>query len=195
MKKLGEIGTFLKGKGIRKDDIVTEGYPCVRYAEIYTTHNDYIKSFKSFIASSVASKSVEIKHGDLLFTGSGETAEEIGKCVAFIHEKKAYAGGDVLILRPLNDIDSLFLGFLLNSPIIVRQKSGMGQGDIIAHISAKNLGEINVAFPPLPEQTAIATFLSDMDAEIEILEQKCHKYKQIKQGMMQQLLTGKIRLL
>jgi type I restriction enzyme S subunit len=45
-----------------------------------------------------------------------------------------------------------------------------------------------------PEQTAIATILSDMDAEIENLEQKRDKYTMLKQGMMQQLLTGRIRI-
>ena len=49
--------------------------------------------------------------------------------------------------------------------------------------------------PPIAEQTAIATILSDMDAEISALETKLAKYKQIKQGMMQELLTGKIRLM
>ena len=53
--------------------------------------------------------------------------------------------------------------------------------------------EINV--PKLSEQQAIAAVLSDMDAEIEALEQKKDKYKQIKQGAMQILLTGKIRLI
>jgi len=49
--------------------------------------------------------------------------------------------------------------------------------------------------PSKAEQIAIATILSDMDAEIEALETKRAKYEQVKQGMMQQLLTGKIRLI
>jgi len=51
-----------------------------------------------------------------------------------------------------------------------------------------------VPFPPLPEQTTIATALSDMDAEIAALEAKLAKARQIRQGMMQNLLTGRIRL-
>ena len=61
-----------------------------------------------------------------------------------------------------------------------------------------NTGLINgthISFPPLPEQTAIAVILSDMDVEIVTLESKLEKYKQIKQGMMQELLTGRIRLI
>ncbi len=49
--------------------------------------------------------------------------------------------------------------------------------------------------PTIEEQTTIANILSDMDSEIEALEQKLNKYKNIKEGMMQELLTGRIRLL
>ena len=48
--------------------------------------------------------------------------------------------------------------------------------------------------PPLPEQTAIAEILSDMDAEIRAVEEKLSKARAVKQGMMSELLTGKIRL-
>ena len=152
-KMLGEIGSFFKGKGIKKDDVINEGIPCIRYGEIYTTHDNYIKSFKSFINETIALESVELKKGDLLFAGSGETAEEIGKCVAFIDDEKAYAGGDIVILRPLPYYNSLFLGFLLNTSIITSQKARMGQGDAVVHISSKNLGEINVSIPPTFAET------------------------------------------
>jgi type I restriction enzyme S subunit len=57
------------------------------------------------------------------------------------------------------------------------------------------LNHLSIPLPPLPEQKAIAKVLSGMDTEIEALEQKRNKYKQIKQGMMDQLLTGKVRLI
>ncbi len=62
-------------------------------------------------------------------------------------------------------------------------------------ISKTNLKEIEISIPStIEEQTRIAQILSDMDAEIEALERKLEKYKMIKQGMMQELLTGKTRL-
>ena len=195
VKKLGDLGYFSKGKGIKKDEVVSEGLPCIRYGEIYTIHNDYIKSFKSFITQSLANESIELKKGDLLFAGSGETAEEIGKCVAFVGNERVFAGGDIVILRPSINNNSLFLGFLLNNPIVSNQKTRMGQGDAVVHISGKNLSEIQIPLPPSKaEQTAIAQILSDMDTEIETLKQKRDKYKAIKQGLMQELLTGKTRL-
>jgi type I restriction enzyme S subunit len=129
----------------------------------------------------------------VLFAGSGETKGEIGKCVAFVSEAEAYAGGDIVILRP-RATDSQFLGYALNTPSVARQKASFGQGDAVVHISASALAQVSLALPPVEEQTAIAAVLSDMDAEITALEARREKTRAIKQGMMQQLLTGRIRL-
>ena len=194
VRRLSNLGIFSKGCGISRDESNTGVIPAVRYGELYTTHNDYIKSFTSHISKDVASRARLLKKGDLLFTCSGETKEDIGKCVAFIGDEVAYAGGDLMILTPSININSLFYGFLLNTSIVVKQKSSRAQGDAVVHISSDSIGKILVPFPPQAEQTAIATVLSDMDSEIAAQETKLAKYRQLKTGMMQQLLTGKIRL-
>lgn len=194
VKRLGEVGVFLKGSGITREQAQSGHLPCVRYGELYTTHDDIIREFKSFISPSVAATATPIKQGDILFAGSGETKEEIGKCAAFVHNCEAYAGGDVVILRPSN-VDSEFMGYALNALPIRRQRTGRGQGDAVVHISANALRQIEINLPPsIDEQTAIATILSDMDAEIVALEERLEKARQIKQGMMQELLTGRVRL-
>ncbi|MFZ5948427.1 MAG: restriction endonuclease subunit S [Stygiobacter sp.] len=194
LKSLSEIGVFKKGKGISKNQVRSEGIPCLRYGEIYTHHNEYIKKFNSFIDRETANKSQQITFGDLLFTGSGETAEEIGKCVAYLGKEEAYAGGDIIILSP-NGYDSKFLGFLLNNKIVVKQKAQFGQGDAVVHIYARNLARVFIPLPPTKqEQSAIAQVLSDTDELISSLEKLIEKKKLIKQGVMQQLLTGKKRL-
>jgi type I restriction enzyme S subunit len=140
--------------------------------------------------------SFALKKGDILFASSGETAEDIGKCFAYLSDEKAVAGGDIIILRPKNEYDPTFLGYILNSSTAVGQKSFMGQGSSVFHIYSSNLSQLILPFPPtLAEQTAIATALSDMDAEIEQLEAQLAKYRQLKRGMMQELLTGRKRLI
>ena len=67
-------------------------------------------------------------------------------------------------------------------------------GSTFLEISKKDLAELDIIVPEFTEQKAIAQVLSDMDSEIEQLEKKLAKYQQIKQGMMQELLTGRIRL-
>ncbi|MDO9224913.1 MAG: restriction endonuclease subunit S [Pseudomonadota bacterium] len=193
-KRLGDVGIFLKGSGVRKDEAQSGGLPCVRYGEIYTHHNDYIKQFNSWISVEVAASATRLKQGDLLFAGSGETKEEIGKCVAFVNNCEAYAGGDTVILRPAG-ANSMFMGYYCNTAPINAQKASKGQGDAVVHISAAALSSIMVILPSLPEQTAIATVLSDMDAELAALEARRDKTRALKQAMMQELLTGRIRLL
>ena len=191
---LGELGFFIKGKGISRAEANSGLIPCIRYGEIYTHHNNIIKNFYSFISHEAAQKSVLLKSGDILFTCSGETKEDIGKSVAFITNIEAYAGGDIIILRNTSE-DSKFLGYRLNANDIVLQKSSAGQGDAVVHISTTSLSNICVTLPKdRTEQQAIASVLSDMDAEIEALEARRDKVRDIKAGMMQELLTGKTRL-
>jgi type I restriction enzyme S subunit len=82
VKELKTLGTFLKGKGISRDDIRESDLACIRYGEIYTTYDTYFSSIFSFIDEASAKESQLINQYNLLFTGSGEIAEEIGKCVA-----------------------------------------------------------------------------------------------------------------
>ncbi|MCC7439938.1 MAG: restriction endonuclease subunit S [Armatimonadetes bacterium] len=193
VRRVGEIGQFLKGSGVTKDQTRSGIIACVRYGELYTHHHNVVRGFHSWISPDVALTAVRLKQGDILFAGSGETKEEIGKCAAFVDKIEAYAGGDIVILRTKAS-DPIFLGYYLNTAAIVRQKSSRGQGDAVVHISSSALSDIVCKIPPLPEQRAIAEILSDMDAEIEALELQRKKTVGVKQGMMQELLTGRVRL-
>jgi type I restriction enzyme S subunit len=191
VKHLGNLGKFSKGSGVRKNQALSGDIPCIRYGEIYTRHNDYIKQFYSFISKDISETAKKLKFGDILFAGSGETKEEIGKSLAFIDNFEAYAGGDIVILSTVNS-DPLYLGYLLNAPIIQKQKASRGQGDAVVHISSSQLENIVIPLPSsIKEQTAIATALSDADAWITSLEQLIAKKRLLKQGAMQELLKPK----
>jgi type I restriction enzyme S subunit len=69
------------------------------------------------------------------------------------------------------------------------------QGTSIKGITVEDIAKIKISTPSIKEQNQIVSILSDMDNEIEALEHKLEKTRQIKQGMMQQLLTGNIRLI
>jgi type I restriction enzyme S subunit len=194
VKRLGDVGKFLKGSGVKKDQTRSGSLACVRYGELYTLHNDVVREFQSWISPEVAATAVRLKQGDILFAGSGETKEEIGKCAAFVSDVEAYAGGDIVILRP-DTCDSVYLGYYLNTGSIARQKASRGQGDAVVHISSSALSDVRCKLPPHPEQTAIAEVLSEMDGELAVLEQRREKTRALKQAMMQELLTGRTRLL
>lgn len=128
-----------------------------------------------------------------MFTASGETKEDIGKCVAFVDDYEAYAGGDIIIVST-TDQDSMFLGYALNSPIAKKQKANFGQGDTVVHISAHTLGLVQIPLPPLKEQKRIAEVLSHFDEHIDNLVALLEKRKQVKAATMQALLSGATRL-
>lgn len=192
--QLGELGTFSKGKGILKEQVISDGLPCIRYGEIYTTHDFIIKEFKSFISDDVAAESKEIENGDILFAGSGETIEEIGKAVAYIGNNKAYAGGDVIILSTKKDVNPECLSYALETDFVKKQKRVLGQGNSVVHIYPSDLTKVKIPLPPLPQQKAIAQVLSTADAAIHTTEKLIAQKEARKKWLMQNLLTGKMRL-
>ena len=192
--KLGELGSFDKGCGISRAESNTGNFPAVRYGELYTKHTDYIKQYYSRISGDVAQTAKRVTFGDILFAASGETKEEIGVCAAIVDKRDIFAGGDIVVFTPTTEINPIFFGTLLNMPFAQKQKSERGQGDAVVHIHADSLSEIIVSIPEKNEQEAIAAVIKDFNDEIEHLEKKLVKYQQIKQGMMQELLSGRIRL-
>ncbi len=192
--KLGEIGKFDKGVGVPKEKIVSEGCKAITYGEIYTKYDYVIKDFASYIDSDTAQTSKQISSGAILFAGSGETLEDIGKCVVFIDNDKAYAGGDIIIFNPSVEVDSLVLSYILNSPVAIAQKRRYGQGHSVVHIYQKDLARIEFERPSLPEQKAIAEVLTTADDEIATHRKKLDALRLQKRGLMQQLLTGKTRV-
>ena len=191
--RLGDLSTLAKGRGVKREDVSNEGLPCVLYGELYTKYHNYILEVSSRIPQNVAQIALPIEAGDLLFAGSGETAEDIGRCAAYLGNESAYAGGDIIVLRSSGQ-DPTYLGHLFNHPTVKAQKARMGQGNAVVHISTHNLAQVQISLPPAKEQSTIAAVLLDIDSEIEALERRRDKTRAIKQGMMQVLLTGRVRL-
>jgi len=139
-------------------------------------------------------KNIQLKPNDILVTKDGT----IGK-VAYISQvpKPATLNSGIFVIRPKdNNYLPHFFYYLLNSIYFERFLNQLSAGSTIVHLYQKDFIHFVFPLPPtLEEQEAIVQILSEMDAEIEQLERKLSKYKMIKQGMMQNLLTGKIRLI
>lgn len=81
VRRLWSLGGFSKGRGIKKDEVRSTGFPCIRYGEIYTTYDRVVYSPVSYIYEETTKNCEPIQKGDALLTGSGETLEDIGKSV------------------------------------------------------------------------------------------------------------------
>ncbi|MBO4690038.1 MAG: restriction endonuclease subunit S [Paludibacteraceae bacterium] len=192
-KTIEEISELRKGGGLSKEKLDSNGkHKCILYGEIFTTYNYQVETCKS---RTNYEEGLPSKIGDVLMPGSTTTKGiDLAKAVC-VNEDDILLGGDIIVIRNSKQaFDPLFLATYL-SEINKQAIAEIAQGITIIHIHAKQIAEVKLLIPPtVEEQRAIANILSAMDTEIASLEQKRDKYIAIKQGMMQQLLTGKIRL-
>lgn len=138
----------------------------------------------------------EVRNGDLLFNRTSEVDDEVGLAAAYLSDERVVFGGFVIRARPISSLlDSRFAAYALRAPAVRTQIVAMGQGAVRSNIGQENLRRVELRIPPMREQHAIAAALTDADALIDSLEQELTKKRQIKQGAMQELLTGKRRLL
>jgi len=190
--RLDDMGSLSKGAGISKSEVQENGFPAVRYGELYTCYDTQINRVHSFINETSASNSKVINCGDILFAGSGETIDEIGKSAVYLGNDKAYAGGDIIIFSPKNR-DSLCLAYLLNGQIVRRELRRLGQGQSVVHIYKSDISKLYLPIPPLPQQKKISKILSEWDSAILNIEKLISAKRKFKKALMQQLLTGKRR--
>ena len=197
VKKLGEIGITYGGlSGKSKQDFENGEYPYIPFLNIM--NNPVIDtSYFDYVNIGSDEKQNEALQGDLFFNGSSETPEEVGMCSVLQEDipnlyLNSFCFG--FRLHKVLKTDGLYLSYYFRSNEGRKLFYSLAQGATRYNLSKNNFLKMEISYPNPEEQTAIAQILSDMDAEIEQLEQKLAKYRMIKQGMMQELLTGKTRL-
>ena len=171
--RIKNLGTIIRGNGIKRSEIIEDGFPCVRYGEIYTTYNSSFSTTVSFIAEELHSKSKHFSYGDILMTLTGENKPDIAKAVAYLGKEKVAASGDLGVWSH-HGMNPLYLVYLLDSPFVIEQKIGKATGNIIVHISGEKIGEILVSIPPLNEQERIVQKVQDLESSLRAYQEKEH---------------------
>ena len=191
VKKLGEFADFFKGKGLPKSELSDSGeFKCIHYGELFTKYKELVGQIYS--KTNYNDNTILSKTNDVLMPTSDVTPRGLATA-SCIKEEGVILGGDILIVRLKSIIDGLFFSYFItnNKEEVLKYVSG----STVYHLYGSELSNLNFSFPKsLTEQTRIATILSDMDAELEALGGQLGKARNVKQGMMQELLTGKIRL-
>lgn len=186
--------SLFKGNGITKDDIKNDGdICCIRYGEIYSKYNGAVTAPTTSTNVSLVSSPKHIKKGDLLFAGTGELIEEIGKNIVYIGNAPCLAGGDIIIMR--HSQNPIFLNYTMNSVLTQIQKS-KGKAKLkVVHISATDIGNLFVAIPTLEEQQQIADYLdskcSEIDAIIQTKKEQLEVLAEYKKSLIYEYVTGK----
>lgn len=197
VKKLGELGKVYGGlSGKSKIDFHQGKYPYIPFMNIMS--NSVIDStYLDYVNIKIGEFQNQALKGDLFFNGSSETPEEVGMCSALLEDIPNLYLNSFCFGYRLNkeyNADSLYLSYFFRSDEGRNLFYAMAQGATRYNLSKSNFLKLEIKLPKPEEQTRIASILSDMDAELSALEQKLEKYKKIKLGMMQELLTGKTRL-
>ncbi|WP_417371462.1 restriction endonuclease subunit S [Gelidibacter japonicus] len=136
-------------------------------------------------------------NGDLILADASEDLEGVGICIEIhnISNRKVIGGLHTIVLRDkIGRTANGFRTYLLSSPLTLPFIKRIATGASVLGVSKGNLKNIEVVLPPIPEQQKIAEILSSVDQKLQIQQDKKAEYQELKKGLMQQLLTGKIRV-
>lgn len=198
LRRLASMGNFTKGGNVSKGDLVENGEKAViLYGDIYTKYEFSVAEIVNKTSKEVAENATQIFRGDLLFTGSGEDKEDIGKCVTYIGGEEAYAGGDVVIFRQ-EEFDSEFVSYSQNSIYAKYQKYITSKGDIIVHQYGSKLKNVLMPFPSdKNEQTKIVSHIKTetkkIDQAIAQAQKEIELIKEYKEAMIVEAVIGKLK--
>ena len=198
-KRLGDHCHFLRNGTNSRAELTVEGsLKYLLYGDIHSCNSVYIcpKSLPS-LPKAKAFTLDRLQDGDLILADASEDTIGISKSVEIVGTDgvELVAGLHTIAIRFTEGIFApRFAGYLQHCPDFNSHLRKLAAGTKVYATNRRHVSSAEVCIPPQKEQTAIATVLADMDAEIESLESKLAKAHEIKQGMMQELLTGRIRL-
>lgn len=204
VKTLGELFNFSGGYSASRDQLSSEGHCYLHYGDIHgakktcvDTCADYQDIPKLDIPLKQISSASLLEDGDVVFVDASEDAEGTSRHVVVVNRENLpfISGLHTIVAKSKTDeLAHEYRRYCFQTAAIRKQFLFYAVGTKVSGISKSNISRLTLPVPSIPEQTAIATVLSDMDAELAALEQRLAKTCALKQGMMQELLTGRTRL-
>lgn len=188
VKKLGEVTEVQTGSTPSTRDSSNYGNEYLFVSPVDLGKRKYITNTEKKLSSKGFDISRKFIKDSILFTCIGSTIGKLG-----IAEFDLTSNQQINAIMPNSSYDSQYLYYILSYLSKAIKASASEQA--VPIINKSDFERVEIPLPPLPEQQAIAQILSDMDAEIEALEAKLNKYKQIKEGAMEKLLSGEVRLI
>lgn len=183
--KLGEFGSWSKGKLLSKDNISETGkFKCIHYGELFTMYDEII--YQVFSKTDLNNGCLS-QIGDILFPDSDVTPTGLARCSS-IMETGVILGGGILILRPLPQYYSPFISLSVNNE--KQQIISRITGTTVRHINATSLSEIEIVCTEnIAEQQSIASFFTSLDRQITLHAQRLEKLKQIKAACLDKMFV------
>ena len=195
-KPVGDLFKFKNGLNKAKG-FFGYGSPIVNYMDVYRNRGLHTKDIHGRVSVDAQElKAFGVKRGDVFFTRTSETVDEIGFTSVLLDDlQNGVFSGFILRARPKNtDLEDQYKKYCFSPSIVRKQIREKSTYTTRALTNGKVLSGVKIFCPPHKEQLMIASALSDIDSLILKLEILIEKKKNIKQGAMQVLLTGKKRL-
>ena len=204
VKSLGDLFTFGGGFTASRDQLSSEGHCYLHYGDIHKSNKSFVdvrSEYQDIPKLDIPLKKVLfasfLDDGDVVFVDASEDDEGASKHIVIINPDGIpfISGLHTIVAKcKANVMEHQYRRYCFQTSAVKAQFRFFAVGTKVSGISKTNIAKITLPVPSVLEQTAIAAILSDMDAEITTLEAKLGKARNLKQGMMQELLTGRIRL-
>jgi len=199
VRQLDALFDISGGLSASRDQLSSEGHCYLHYGDIHNSKKTFIDVRLEYqdiprlnILLSKVSPDSLLGDGDIVFVDASEDVEGASRHIVVVNKDGIpfISGLHTIVLKSTTEeLDHQYRRYCFQTIDVKRQFRFFAVGTKVTGISKTNIAKIMLPLPPLPEQTAIATILSDMDAEIAALEEKLTKARQVKQGMMQELLN------
>jgi type I restriction enzyme S subunit len=160
-RTLGELGTFTRGSGLQKSDLLSEGTPCIHYGQIHSKFANKASKSISRVMPQVASKLKFAGYGDIVLATTSEDDEALGKPLVWLGEEPVAIGGETYIFS--HEQDPLFMTYFFRSRHFQVQKAPSITGTKVKRIHGDALAKISIALPPIDVQVRVGQALSDLD--------------------------------
>ncbi|MGL2514070.1 restriction endonuclease subunit S [Helicobacter pylori] len=189
--RLGDIATFLKGKGLSKNQVSPNAkHECILYGELFTHYDRVVTNIKNF--TNIYDNPMLSLNNDVLMPSSDVTPNGLATASCIL-KKGVILGGDILIIRPnSNLLNGCFLAYC----IVYDKNQVLSKvvGSTVYHLYAKDMKVFEILLPPLNEQIAIANILSDLDHYLYSLDALILKKESVKKALSFELLSQRKRL-
>ncbi len=189
--RLGDVATFLKGKGLSKSQVSSNAkHECILYGELFTYYDRVITNIKNF--TNIYNNPILSLSNDVLMPSSDVTPNGLATASCILKEG-VILGGDILIIRPNSNLLS---GCFLAYCIVCDKNQVLSKvvGSTVYHLYAKDLKDFEIPLPPLNEQIAIANILSGLDHYLYSLRALILKKESVKKALSFELLSQRKRL-
>ena len=188
-KKLGDVGTFIRGGNFSKKDFVEDGFPCIHYGQIHTKFEVATYSHLSCVSKSMIKTERCASKGDLVIAITSEDDEGSCKCTAWMADYDAYVGGHTAIFK--HGLNPLFVSYYFKAARFQKAKLEYTHGFKVVEISPKDIAKIPISYPPLSEQQTIVETLDSIKSKVDRLQENYDKISQecdpLKQALLRQV--------